>query len=240
MAPKGVYAFYNQCVRDPLPPHNMLFKIGGGIIPDRFKSAQDKEGTYLPAPYEILIAKVTGEDWREHETRLQTTFAAHSVTYKLGSGLGTEWFRNLTYDMIKSEMDKLPGDYYSQTITVDDFHKKSNSDQYSAIRRQNVLLGLRERCEYESSLPNREIFIRDPAKHFENWTTWSHFLGVDTSTFPQTKTEWVNRCKEMGIKTWADYQKINSPNLPKNPGDMYLDYTNWNEAFNVPEDIYTY
>lgn len=238
MAPKGVYVFFNQCVRDPLSPHNVLMKIGGGIISDRFKCAQDKEGTYIPTPYEILLAKVTGEDWREHETILHKVFAGHLVTYKLGSGLGTEWFRNITYDMIKSEMDKLPGEYYQQTITVDDFNQKSNSDQYAAIRRQNIILGLRERCDYERSLPNREVFIPDPKKSFECWTTWSHFLGVDTSTFPQTKAEWVSRCKQMEVKTWEDYQKIDSPNLPKNPRDMYVDYTHWDDEFDVVEETY--
>ena len=72
MAPKGVYAFFRHTERDALPPHNILYKIGGGIIPDRFEAAQKTIGTYVASHFEILIAKVTGEDWRNHEKTRST------------------------------------------------------------------------------------------------------------------------------------------------------------------------
>ena len=35
-------------------------------------------------------------------------------------------------------------------------------------------------------------------------------MGVDTSSFPQTKAEWTVRCKQLGITSWSEYKQKNT------------------------------
>jgi hypothetical protein len=55
--------------------------------------------------------------------------------------------------------------------------------------------------------------------------------------FPQTKTEWIQKCKELGILRWQDYKETHKKNnLPENPGEMYEDYTNWDREVGTEDD----
>lgn len=107
----GVYAFINQCIRDPLYPHAPLIKIGRGIISDRYKSARKNEGTYLPCPYEIICAKECEND-AQWETHLHKIFAPRIYRPPYGTGLGTEFFRNLTPEEVRLAMEEIPGTWY--------------------------------------------------------------------------------------------------------------------------------
>jgi hypothetical protein len=53
-------------------------------------------------------------------------------------------------------------------------------------------------------------------------------MGVDTTKFIQSKQEWINFCKEKGIKSLDDYYIYCEEYdiLPKEPSDFYKDFTN--------------
>lgn len=108
----GVYAFVNQCIRDPFPPFNPMIKIGRGNILERFKNAQKNEGTYLPFPYEMICAKEC-EDDKEYEKYLHNKFAGNRYRPPNGSGLGTEWFRNITISEVQQEFENIPGKWFN-------------------------------------------------------------------------------------------------------------------------------
>ena len=98
-------------------------------------------------------------------------------------------------------------------------------------------MGLHSRHEYSLCSTEHPKYIVDPKAYFKDqWVSWYHFLGVDTSAFPQTKTEWTARWKQMGIRTWTEYTKQKNPHLPANPGEMYENYTNPIAEFNEEED----
>lgn len=145
MEKRGVYIFFNACIRDPLPPHNLLFKIGGGNIVDRFTCAEKAQGTYLPYGYEILAAKIIGEDWQVHEKHLHNVFASNRIIPKPGSGNGIEWFRNIKPEMIISELNNIPGEWYNPPI--------DGKDKLD-IHRKCVELGIRDSYEYAQRKEN--------------------------------------------------------------------------------------
>ena len=60
------------------------------------------------------------------------------------------------------------------------------------------------------------------------WINWCDFLGYDTSLFIPTKQKWLNFCKEKGIKTIEDYNKLSLIHieLPKDPEDFYNSFSN--------------
>jgi hypothetical protein len=74
-------------------------------------------------------------------------------------------------------------------------------------------------------------FIDKPEEYFKSkgvWNNWYDFIGVDTKKFIQSKEEWINFCKEKGIKSLDDYYIYCEEYdiLPKEPADFYKDFTN--------------
>jgi superfamily II DNA or RNA helicase len=120
------------------------------------------------------------------------------------------------------------------------YERADPKEKYHLVRALNRDLGLTTKDAYRTSASEHSKWIEDPKSYFkDNWTSWYHFLGADTSAFPQTKQEWVSACNAAGITSWADYKNVqkNILILPANPGDMYEDYTNWDREFGVEDDV---
>jgi len=119
-----------------------------------------------------------------------------------------------------------------------EYLKRIHKEQYSLICGINKEMGISSKQEYLERASEHIKFIDKPDEYFKDWwVSWYHFLGVDTSAFPQTKPEWIRVCKEMALASWDAYKQKNSPLLPANPGEMYEDYTNWDKEFGVEEDM---
>ena len=121
-----------------------------------------------------------------------------------------------------------------------EYERGDPKEKYHLVRALNQELGLSSKDEYKTRASEHSKHIEDPKSHFkDNWVSWYHFLGVDTSAFPQTKQEWVTACKNAGIASWTEYKNAqkNILSLPANPGDMYEDYTNWDREFGVEDDV---
>jgi hypothetical protein len=119
-----------------------------------------------------------------------------------------------------------------------EFVKRTPKEKYESIRRLNKELGIVSKDAYNAIAPEHPKYIPDPKAYFEGcWNCWYDFLGVDTTRFPQTKSEWIRTCKDMGLTTWDLYKQKNMPILPMNPCEMYEDYTNWHTEFNIEEEI---
>jgi superfamily II DNA or RNA helicase len=115
---------------------------------------------------------------------------------------------------------------------------RTHKEKYALIRDLNKELNLKSKREYEDSRLKHLNFILDPKIYFkEHWICWYDFLGVDTSLFPQTKAEWKEEVKKVGICTWDDYIKKNIKRFPEYPGEMYGDYTHWNKEFGIEDEI---
>jgi superfamily II DNA or RNA helicase len=121
------------------------------------------------------------------------------------------------------------------------FERSDPKEKYQVVRKLNKELGLCSKDEYESRASEHAKHINDPKSYFsDSWVSWYHFLGVDTSSFPQTKAEWIRVWKDMGISSWTEYKEKNSPLLPSDPGQMYEDYTNPIKEFEIEEDEHIY
>jgi hypothetical protein len=99
-------------------------------------------------------------------------------------------------------------------------------------------MGLGSREEYEARAGEHPKYIVKPEEYFKDWwVAWYHFLGVDTSGFPSTKADWIRICKERGIKTWEEYKKRLTSDMPANPREMYEDYISWDKEMGVEDEI---
>jgi hypothetical protein len=119
-----------------------------------------------------------------------------------------------------------------------EYAKRTPKEKYALIRAQNKELGIVSKDDYKE---RGAILIEDPKSYFNDcWICWYDFLGVDTNAFPQTKSEWINVCKDREISSWDEYKKTVTSDLPLNPGEMYEDYTNWDKEFGIEDEIVWY
>lgn len=110
--------------------------------------------------------------------------------------------------------------------------------RYETIRAMNIGLGLKSRNEYFERTSEHPKFIEDPWRTFNSsWISWYHFLGLDCSRFPTTKTDWICICMERDLITWEKYRLADAEDLPKNPGEMYDNFTEWNKEFGIEDEL---
>jgi hypothetical protein len=102
-------------------------------------------------------------------------------------------------------------------------------DEYEYIRVVNNELNIQSKEEYIQRKDEHESYIENPVIHFIGiWKNWVHFLGIDTSLFIQSKTEWKNFCRNKKIKTTDEYKHAWNIylELPKNPNEFYNGFSN--------------
>jgi hypothetical protein len=121
-----------------------------------------------------------------------------------------------------------------------EYERADPKEKYRLVRALNQDLGLSAKDDYKTRASEHSKHIEDPKSYFkDNWVSWYHFLGVDTSAFPQTKQEWVSACKDAGIASWTEYKNAQKKilTLPANPGEMYENYTNWDREFGLEDEV---
>ena len=118
------------------------------------------------------------------------------------------------------------------------FEHATPKEKYEVVRDLNRELMVQTKDQYNQKSGEHAKFIENPRFYFKDqWISWYHYLGIDTSAYPQTKQEWVQKCKELGILRWQDYKENHKKNnLPENPSEMYEDYTNWDREIGVSDD----
>lgn len=119
-----------------------------------------------------------------------------------------------------------------------EYERRTHKEKYGLVRELNKEMGLKSREEYDASFEKHTKYIKAPELYFKAyWTCWYDFLGVDTTVFPATKSEWKKICKDRGITTWGEYKNVHGPSLPDNPGELYSDYTNPDEEFEIQSEM---
>ena len=118
------------------------------------------------------------------------------------------------------------------------FEHATPKEKYEVVRNLNRDLMIQTKEQYNQKSNVHLKFIENPRFYFkDHWISWFHYIGIDTSAYPQTKSEWVNKCKEVGMLRWYDYKELYKKyNLPENPCEMYEDYTNWDKEIGTSDD----
>lgn len=116
--------------------------------------------------------------------------------------------------------------------------------KYNVIKGFNKEYNFQSRHEYMQSEQVHKYFVSKPEVTFKDeWFSWYHFLGIDTSNFPQTKDEFITYCRSNGINNskeyTAHYNKNNSLQdiLPQDPFQMYNNFTNWSQELSSEDEL---
>jgi len=104
-------------------------------------------------------------------------------------------------------------------------------DEYNYVCSVNKSLNIQSPEEYIRKKDSHANFIDSPEEYFKSkgvWNNWYDFMGVDTTKFIQSKSEWINFCKEKNIKSLDEYfiRCEEYDILPKYPLEIYKDFTN--------------
>jgi hypothetical protein len=121
-----------------------------------------------------------------------------------------------------------------------EFERGPPKEKYFLIRRLNQEMSLVSKQMYEERVSEHLKYIADPKAYFkDSWISWYHFLGVDTTSFPQTKADFIDVCKTKGFygKSWSYYKENRDMALPESPGQMYEDFTNWDQEMGVEQEM---
>jgi superfamily II DNA or RNA helicase len=116
------------------------------------------------------------------------------------------------------------------------YASKDKKVQLHDVREANIKLGLKCREEYRS-VRTRDIhpvYIEDPMSQFkDSWVSWYHFLGVDTSVYPQTKEDFKKQCQQKQLHTYPKYIEYvqNNQDLPVHVTEMYPNFMAWDKEF---------
>jgi hypothetical protein len=109
--------------------------------------------------------------------------------------------------------------------------QKPKKERYEHIQKRNQDLKIISKRMYFESR-DHQPFIQDPSSYFDEWKSWYHFLGVDTTKFPKTKYDFIAHCKSQNITSLYEYK------LCFEPSECYPDWTNWEEEMQLENDIW--
>jgi hypothetical protein len=113
--------------------------------------------------------------------------------------------------------------------------QKPKKERYEHIQKRNQDLKITSKRMYFESR-DHQLFIEDPSSYFLNeWKSWYHFLGVDTTKFPKTKYDFISYCKTRNI---ASLDQLNDYELPFEPNECYQDWTSWEQEMQLENDIW--
>lgn len=87
--------------------------------------------------------------------------------------------------------------------------------------------------DYRNRESNSANYISNPEEYFMGanvWNGWYDYLGIDTSVFPHTKPEFIQKCHTLGIMNWKQYREYwRKYNLPFEPSKFYDVFGNFND-----------
>lgn len=130
------------------------------------------------------------------------------------------------------EMENRIFDVDETTLRIQRMYIRKSVITFDKIKELNSEMGMTSRADYVASADEHPHYIENPQEHYrDDWTNWYDFLGVDTSNWPSTKSNWKSVCIERGLTTWDTYSKNRQEDLPPNPTELYYDFTSWRDEF---------
>lgn len=198
------------------------------LRPNRLEKSNDSKIAFVIIPYidfeklTIIISKLR---------KMDDTIQSKMRLFEINSNEPKKPRQpNILPEIMNENMDEL------EKLKIKLRHSKALSsyfseieDEYEYIRVVNNELNIQSKEEYIQRKDDHESYIENPVVHFNGiWKNWVHFLGIDTSLFIQSKTEWKNFCRTKRIKTTNEYKKACDiyPELPKNPNEFYNGFSN--------------
>ena len=180
--------------------------------------------------YEDILKRYTFE--QTENGNIINIKLTNDLSIKIHTGLS-----NIHFDDIKHNFKPIIYEHIEKEFDLSE--QQILKKEYETFKiTNNEFLFIEDKNEYENRINDFNL-EKDPInKYSKIWNGWYDYLGIDTSTFPKTKKNWVDECKKMNIKNKTDYlNKIkNIRNMPKMPEEFYK-LNNIFSTFNDPTEL---
>lgn len=224
------------------------------LRPNRLDSTNPNKKAYIIIPYiegpennwdnnknsyanvRTIISHLRNVDKNVEQKIFVQTVNKKIIKYDENMVCATQLYENYTFEGNIEELNNLKIRLRYSKSLCSDFTEEQ--DEYNYIRSLNMSLHLDSKEEYAKCKDRHLNFIDNAEDYFKYkgvWKDWYDFLGTDTSMFIQSKQLWIKFCKNKNIKNYEEYIIICNiyKELPKNPGDFYIDFTNFNNELGV-------
>jgi len=134
---------------------------------------------------------------------------------------------DLEFEESENELEKIK---FKARLSKNGFSEEENEYVYEKICIKG-LYSSKEEYSIQTGNEDRDLYY----KRKGIWKNWYDFLGFDTEKFIKTKQEWINFCKVINIKSSTEYILAcgKYPELPKEPGYFYKDFTNLSNELGI-------
>jgi superfamily II DNA or RNA helicase len=224
------------------------------LRPNRLDSTNPNKKAYIIIPYiegpennwnnnknSYANVRTITSHLRNVDKNVEQKIFVHTVNKKIikydeNLVYATQLYEDYIFEGNMEELNNLKTRLRYSKSLLSDFTEEQ--DEYNYIRSLNKSLQLDSKEEYAKCKDRHLNFIENAEEYFKSkcvWKDWYDFLGTDTSIFIKSKQLWIEFCKNKNIKNYEEYI-INCniyKELPKNPGDFYIDFTNFNNELGV-------
>jgi len=212
------------------------------LRPNRLEKNNPNKKAYIIIPYidynnendnksfekiRIIIKKIRNVD-ESIEQKIHILSKQNKENYEKKENNNNKYY-DFNFEENENELLKLKLRLrYSKTL---DSLLTEEQDEYNYIKQLNKELCINSKEDYVKKQFEHKMYIIQPDEYFYKkgvWTNWYDFIGIDTSNFIQSKQEWIIFCKEKNVLNITDYDKLcnDYKQLPKTPGDFYINFTN--------------
>jgi superfamily II DNA or RNA helicase len=140
---------------------------------------------------------------------------------------------NINFNIIEEQFNNTIIQQFAETnkLSQDDILKL----EYEHFKIKNENFCIHTDIEYGQRVLEFKLVPEPKIKYANCWKNWYDYLGINTSIYPETITEWKNKCKLLRVRTEERYKNIcKKEKLPLMPNELYgSHFTNIDEELNV-------
>jgi superfamily II DNA or RNA helicase len=219
-------------------------KLKGVVIDGFVKEVNNYERQFVDKiiGYYMALENLTGlnesdgktkyEQYVEMRDIVQFDKDKEIINMKLGENIIKIHCNKLEWDEIVGKFDKIIQDKIK--LSVNEVQLLEFNKLKATIKKKK----LDNKEDYYNYATEKGLDLEPEISFYQFWTNWYDFLSVDTNNFPKTKTEWKAICNKNQIKNEKQYKKQwRKLELPSMPEELYKDFTNFIQEFNVVVNI---
>jgi len=229
------------CFAENMESYNRI--IQSGLRPNRLNNIYPNKKSY------ILLPCIDNENWLNNNNKSFDKIKEIVCKFRNIDETFNEKIKLLNYNEYKPHEKEKDTKYYTFNENLEQLNRikirlrQSNNlnldfteeqNEYNEHKEYNKENNITSKMEYYENIKK----IDNPEDYFKNkgvWINWYDFFGYDTSIFIPSKDIWKSFCIEKNIKNIDEYNKICNiyKELPKNPVDFYVDFTNIENEFKL-------
>jgi predicted helicase len=213
-----------SCLRPNRLNINDPDKLAYIIIPENIDNINDKNDKLFSVIKEMSMSDNTIE---QKINIIDINNNNDNICYVIDNKIKLKQNKNLLNKVLLEAYDRK---YFGESLHLKkqyELYKRLINGTYSTVKEYKD-------CNYKV-IENPDIYF---GKYWEN--NWFTFLGIDTSKWIPTLTEWRQHCKQKNIQNINDYKNNMDDLMPPEPDHFYKGFRNFEIELNITTHDFYY